>query len=43
MSSEIETNVTPVPSGPYIVKNLKKLINIKGSIEVGETAASTGG
>ena len=39
MSSEIETNVTPVPNGPYIVKNLKKLINIKGSIEVGETAA----
>ena len=39
MSSEIEANVTSVPNGPYIVKNLKNLNSIKGAIEVGQTVA----
>ena len=39
MSSEIEADITPVPNGPYIVKNLKELSNIKGGIEVTGTFA----
>lgn len=39
MSSEIDANITPVPNGPYIVKNLKKLSNMKGGIEVVGTFA----
>jgi len=39
MSSETDANITPMPNGPYIVKNVKKLFNIKGQIEADETVA----
>ncbi|MBL4711686.1 MAG: CDGSH iron-sulfur domain-containing protein [Gammaproteobacteria bacterium] len=39
MNSEKTTNLTLVPNGPCIVKNLKSLSNVKGAIDVGETTA----
>ncbi len=39
MSSENKANITPSTNGPYIVKNIQKLFNVKGPIEAGETVA----
>lgn len=41
MSSETEpkANVTPMQNGPYIVKNINHISNIKGQIDSGETVA----
>ena len=39
MSSETDVNITPMQNGPYLVKNLKQLSNVKGPIESGETVA----
>ena len=39
MSSETDVNITPMQNGPYLVKNLKQLSNVKGPIESAETVA----
>ncbi len=39
MSSATKTTITPMPNGPYIVKNVDKLFNIKGLIDADETLA----
>jgi len=39
MSLKNDANITPMPNGPYIVKNIKKLFNVKGQIEADETLA----
>lgn len=39
MSSVKQPNITPVPDGPYMVKELKNFANQKGPIEVKETMA----
>ena len=39
MNSKTDVNITPMQNGPYLVKNLKQLSNVKGPIESGETIA----
>lgn len=39
MISEKHTNIKLLPNGPYLVKNINNLRNIKGAIEAGETVA----
>lgn len=39
MDSKKKVNITPLPNGPYLVKNLNSLNNQKGSIETSETMA----
>lgn len=37
MSADKKTSINPMPNGPYIVRNINKLSNVKGEIEAGET------
>lgn len=39
MSSNDKTTIFPAPDGPYVLKNLKRFANQKGSIECSETMA----
>ena len=33
MADETKPSITPMPDGPYVVKNLKNFNNVKGAIE----------
>ena len=39
MSSEAKTSITPMPNGPYLVKNLKDFANRNGAIGTKDTIA----
>jgi CDGSH-type Zn-finger protein len=39
MSKQSDPSINPAPNGPYLVKNLERLTNQKGSVETKETIA----
>lgn len=39
MAANKKPNITPMPNGPYLVKNLRNFKNVKGDLETQETIA----